>query len=88
MVLPLLVLPLIIMGVIAFDHLSEYSQKMVFAQTNTLLNQVADNVRGHLDSAKANIELFSGSELLRNYLVIEDEASRYALMQAPLLNLF
>ena len=87
-VLPLLVLPLIIMGVIAFDRLSEYSQKTVFTQTNTLLNQVADNVQARLDTAKANIELFGSSELLKNYLLIEDEASRYALMQASLLNLF
>jgi len=76
------------MGVIAFDRLSEYSQKMVFAQTNTLLNQVGDNVQGHLDTAIANIELFAKSELLKSYLLIEDEASRYAVMQSPLLNLF
>jgi len=76
------------MGLIAFDRLSKYSQEMVFAQTSTLLNQVEDNVQAHLDTAKANIELFASSELLKNYLLIEDEASRYALMQASLLNLF
>ena len=88
MLTPLVVLPLIILGSIVFDRLRNYSEKIVFAQTNMLLKQVALNVRSHFQTARANIELFTGSELLRNYLLIEDEASRYALMQPALLNLF
>ncbi|MBF0451475.1 MAG: response regulator [Candidatus Magnetomorum sp.] len=86
--IPFITLPIIILGVILFDHLNNYSQKISFVQTSALLNQVASHVQCHLDAVKENIEFFSASKLLANYLLIEDKARRYDLMQAPLLDLF
>ncbi|MCP4687659.1 MAG: HAMP domain-containing protein, partial [Desulfobacterales bacterium] len=69
-------------------HLNHHSRRLVLAQADTLVSQVADNIQGHLEMARADITLFGGSELLKSYLLIDDETSRYSLLQTPLLNLF
>ena len=59
----------------------------MLGQMNTLLDQVSLNGQSHLQTAVANIELFSGSSLLKNYIMASEE-DRYDLLQLPLLKLF
>ena len=61
--------------------------EITLGQMRTLLEQVELSSKSHLDTAKANIKLFSGSNLLKKYILTQDEVDRYTLMQPPLLRL-
>lgn len=85
--IPLIVAPLLTLGWIAYERLKGDAQQAAFSQMNTLLNHSALHIQSEIDTAKANIELFSSSRLLRQYL-LADENERYELWQLPLLKLF
>ncbi len=86
-VIPLTVIPLLVLGGIAYDRLKKNAEQTSFRQMETLLNQSALHIQSDIKTAIANIGLFSESELLHQYL-LADEADRYQLWQAPLLKLF
>ncbi len=84
---PLVVFPLIGLGWIAYDRLQKTAQQTVLDQMNTLMNQMTLNVQSALHTSNANLQLFSGSNLVKNYL-LASSADRYGLYQLPLLSLF
>ena len=57
-------------------------------QMQTLLDQVELSTKFYHNTAKANIKLFSGSNLLKKYILTQDDSDRYTLMQPPLVRLF
>lgn len=87
LLIPLIVLPLLMLGWIAFDRLTDNARTTTFKQMDTLLKQIALHAHSDLQTVHANLELFSSSELLHRYL-FADEDDRYALWQRPLLTLF
>lgn len=88
MVMPLVVLPLVLLGWYAYTTLEENSRRNLIGQMSTLLNLVDSNLQSHRTTVRANIELFAGSQLLKKYVLTEDEADRYSLMQPALMRLF
>ncbi|MEO5376164.1 MAG: response regulator [Magnetococcus sp. DMHC-6] len=86
--LPLVTLPLMLIGWIARDHLTHTVTEQTLGEVNNLLRFTQLDMMTHLNTAKANVDLFSGSQLLQGYLTNEDEESRYGILQMPLLNLF
>ena len=88
LLVPLVVFPLMILGWVAYNRLLRVSQESIFTQIGTILNQVELHVQSKLQIAQANVELFANSTILENYLMIEDEESRYFLAQPGLLKLF
>ncbi|QTA82794.1 Two component system histidine kinase, double chache domain-containing [Desulfonema limicola] len=85
--IPLIVAPLFTLGWIAYERLKSDAQQNAFTQMNNILNHSALQIQSEIEKAKANIELFSSSRLLRQYL-LADEYERYELWQLPLLKLF
>ncbi|MDM8536510.1 ATP-binding protein [Desulfobacterales bacterium HSG17] len=85
--IPLIVAPLLFLGWIAYERLKGDAQQTAFTQMNTLLNHSALHIQSEIETAKANIELFSSSRLLSQYL-LADKNERYELWQLPLLKLF
>jgi len=85
--IPLVVIPLLTLGWIAFEWLKRDAEQASFKQMDTLMNQSALHIRTDMETARSNIELFSASKLLRQYLLANEE-ERYELWQLPLLRLF
>jgi len=86
-VIPLTVIPLLVLGGIAYQRMKKDAEYTRFRQMETILNQSALHIQSDIKTAIANIRLFSESELLHQYL-LADEANRYEIWQAPLLKLF
>jgi len=87
LLLPLVIIPLISLGWIAYHQLQTTSQRTIFDQMNTLLDQVELHVRFMIQGATANIETYSNSSLLKRYMLTNDIGDRYALIQPALLKL-
>ncbi len=66
--LPLVTLPILLLGNIAYDALVGTSQKNVISQMSKALRQVTQETRLHLENAKANTTLLIESTVLQEYL--------------------
>ncbi|GEM_PF-2490753 len=86
LIIPLIALPLLGLGWIAYQRLQQSALQNVEAQMQALLDQTAQQVSGFEQTTKANAELFAESELLRRYL-LTGQQDRYDLLQLPLLTL-
>ena len=87
-VVPLAVIPLLILGWLAYDQLRSTAIERSSSQMTTLMDQMARNFQMHQDVAKANVKLFSDDSLMRAYALTNDEEERYVLMLPSLLKLF
>ncbi|MBF0161728.1 MAG: SpoIIE family protein phosphatase [Magnetococcales bacterium] len=86
--IPLLVLPLLLFGWLAGDHLVESRRQAVRAEMNNLLLHIESNAAAHLAAIRANVDSFSRSNLVNNYVALEEAETRYSVFQTPLLELF
>ena len=87
-IVPLVVVPLLVLGWIAYARLGATARQTSLDQMATLLDQIELYAGSLTQSAEANVELFSRSEVLHRYVRTEDEMDRYTLMQPTLLRLF
>ena len=87
-VLPLVIAPILILGWLSFLQMSSALLESKQQEMQVRLQQVEMQFESLLDTAKANIELFSGSNLLHQYVLLENEEDRYELLQPALLRLF
>ncbi|MBF0279997.1 MAG: response regulator [SAR324 cluster bacterium] len=87
-IVPLLVLSLFVVGGVAYINILRISRDDSLNQMKSLLNEVERHVHSGFQTVKANIELFSGSDLLQRYILNSDQEDRYTLMQPSLLTLF
>lgn len=87
-VIPLAILPLVVLGWLAFEQLQHSGEDRTAAQMQTLVEQLDENFQFHIDVARANITLFSNASLMRAYAVTDDEEERYLLMMPSILKLF
>jgi diguanylate cyclase (GGDEF)-like protein len=87
-VVPLAVIPLLIIGWLAYEQLRSTAVERSSIQMTTLMDQMARNFQMHQDVAKANAKLFADASLMRAYALTEDEEERYVLMLPSLLKLF
>ncbi|MDO6824218.1 EAL domain-containing protein [Marinobacter sp. 1_MG-2023] len=87
-VVPLAVIPLLILGWLAYDQLRSTAIERSSSQMTTIMAQVVRSFQVHQDVAKANAKLFADASLMRAYALTEDEEERYVLMLPSLLKLF
>lgn len=85
---PLIVLSLLALGGVGYIKLRETATERTLREMNTLLEQLDRSVRATLATTQANLEFFARSDMLRRYVLTEDETARYSLLQLPLLKLF
>lgn len=59
--LPLVVIPIVLLGKLSYNHVVETSKQTVWTQMGVFLNQVHQEAKSHLNTAQINLEvLFSG----------------------------
>ena len=87
-VVPLAVIPLLILGWLAYEQLRSTAVERSSIQMTTLMDQMSRNFQMHQNVAKANAKLFADASLMRAYALTEDEEERYVLMLPSLLKLF
>lgn len=87
-VVPLAVIPLLILGWLAYNQLRSTAIERSSNQMTTLMDQMARSFQMHRDVAEANVKLFADASLMRAYALTEDEEERYVLMLPSLMKLF
>tara|TARA_R110002095_G_scaffold145253_4_gene125692 strand:- start:6692 stop:9148 length:2457 start_codon:yes stop_codon:yes gene_type:complete len=87
-VIPLIALPLISVGVLAYLQLWRSSDEQSRIQIRTYLEQRAEIYQTQVRSAHFALKSLANDALLKDYLLTEDEGDRYALMQRPMLSKF
>jgi len=87
-ILPLVIVPILLLGWIAFLQMETALLESKYQEMRVRLQQIEMRFNSLVDTAIANIELFSDSHLLHKYVLLESEEDRYELLQPALLNLF
>lgn len=85
--LPVVVLPLILLGFVFFVQLENTVRDSVLSERDNLLNQMSDQITRTLSTVEKNTTLFANSKLLQKYLTIEDSWERYSIFLPPLISL-
>ena len=85
--LPLVLLPLFILGGVSIYKLRDAAYDSVITERENLLNQLEDQIRLEKQTSIANVKLLAESELIQKYVLIPDEWDRYSLLQPALLRL-
>lgn len=88
LLIPLIVLPLFIIGGIGYVQLEKLSKQQSNKDITTSLAQIRATVETSIRTANSNIALFSNSMGIKEYLLTEDEEARYLLLQPNLHKLF
>ena len=88
LLIPLIVLPMLAMGWIAYSELNEKSKQKAFAEMRAAVDHLEEYLGLEVATAVANIDLFAKNTLVKKYILSSDEEERYALLQAPLLRVF
>lgn len=86
--LPAVVGVMLTLAWIGYGQLRQSSEQDTLSQMSLLLDQIERQMTTFIDTARANVGLFSSSNLLQRYLLIEDAAERYGLLQPALLKQF
>jgi len=84
---PCILLPMLTLGWVAYSQLRDTAEQKTLSQMSTLLRQIDLHLDSYLSNAKANIELLADSDLMTRYMLVEEEAERYELLQPSILNL-
>ncbi|MBF0131408.1 MAG: response regulator [Magnetococcales bacterium] len=88
LLLPLVTLPLVVVGWIAKEHVIKTQRLQALGEEKNLLQLVHSGYMNQIASAKSNLELLSNAQLVKDYMANDNEGSRYGILQLPLLNLF
>lgn len=88
LVVPLIIAPIVLLGVLAYVQVKDDSLEKTVKEMEGLVNQVGKNVDVLIKTAEANVDLFSNSILLEQYVQTTDESIRYELVQPSILKQF
>ncbi|MDH3646043.1 MAG: EAL domain-containing protein [Gammaproteobacteria bacterium] len=88
LLVPLVVVPLLIIGRVAYTELRDSAEIKTFNQIAGSLERQKQLMATKIRTAAANVELFSNANLVKKYFLIGDEMERYNLLQRPLLRVF
>ncbi len=84
LLIPLIAAPLLLVGAVMYYQLKNDAEQKNIEQAVVLLNRIGNRLERSIDTAKANIELIADDQLVKKYLLTEDEGERYNLLQRPL----
>lgn len=85
LLLPLVAIPLVIVGMVAYFQLRAVVEQRSAAQIETLLEQMAFQVRHLVTTASSNLELFAEYPLIKHYFLADSEDERYLVLYRPVL---
>ncbi len=86
-VFPFIVIPLLFSGGIAYQRLQKNVETTLNSQIQTLFQQITQQLDAFEQTAKANVNLFSSSKMMRAYMNA-DEDQRYGMLQPYLMQRF
>jgi diguanylate cyclase (GGDEF)-like protein len=87
-VVPLVVIPLLVLGGIAYEQMKGSLWRSRQNELDVRLQQIRYELRSMRRTALANVELFAGARLVRDYVLETSKEDRYELFQPALLSLF
>ena len=85
--IPFIILPIILVGILAYQHLYATAIHNARDQLHTLIHQIDSKINGHIERAEKNLSLLASNPLVIEYVLAEEE-QRYTLMHRPLIKLF
>jgi len=85
MLIPLVLVPLLFLGYTAYLRMKLIVRNSTDIQVQTLVYETRRYIQLQLETAKANVNLFSNSRLLQKYVQTLDIEERYSLVQPALL---
>jgi signal transduction histidine kinase len=85
MLIPLVLIPLLFLGYTAYLRMNHIVKNSTDIQVQTLVSETRRYIQLHLETARANVNLFSSSRLLQKYVQTKDIEERYSLLQPALL---
>jgi diguanylate cyclase (GGDEF)-like protein len=88
MTTPVVVIFILAIGAVSFSMLREATMAKAVGNSRSFLENTAGQIQVLYDTAAKDIELFSNSNLLENYLLTADEEVRYTLLQPTIIRLF
>ena len=88
LIIPLSIVPLIILGGIAYVMLHVTTTENITGEMKTVVKQLNHQITSIVDNAQSNILSFSKTPRLKQYLLTEDPSDRVTLQYRPLLKLF
>lgn len=84
LLIPLIAAPLLVVGAVMYYQLKNDAEQKNIEQASVLLNRIGTRLDRSIDIAKANVELIADDQLIKKYLLTDDEEERYSLLQRPL----
>jgi signal transduction histidine kinase len=85
MLIPLVLIPLLFLGYTAYLRMNHIVRNSTDIQVQTLVSETRRYIQLQLETARANVNLFSSSRLLEKYVQTKDTEERYSLVQPALL---
>ena len=86
--LPIIILPLLGLGFIFYTQQRDMLQANALEKMKDVMDATRSGLTTSMTSRYAGIKLLSESHLIRRYIIIEDENTRYFSFYRPILELF
>lgn len=86
--IPLIVIPMTLIGAVAFFKLKNLTEHQLSTQAVTLVEQISGYVDNKVSTAEANLLLLADHQLVKQYAVAIDDTVRYELLLPHLLDVF
>ena len=84
-IIPLVVVPLLTLGWLAYTNLREVSRENLLFEVEATLDQSVRSINAGIQNACANVQLLANSPVVRKYVQTEADDLRYGLLLPTLL---
>ncbi|MCG8313708.1 MAG: EAL domain-containing protein [Pseudomonadales bacterium] len=81
---PLIVLPMLLVGYLAYHHINSMAVNNAQAQIDTLLNQISYHIKSHTNRANNSLAYIHDLHIFQQYIEA-NEQQRYSLFYRPLI---
>ena len=85
---PVVIVFMFIIGGISYFQLRRISELQAFERIRTVLAQIETGVRVLYETAEKDVELFSSSNVVENYILTPSEMERFTFLQPTVIRLF
>ncbi len=87
-IVPVFIVSLLSVGWIVYVQLRQQSEDAMHRQMDTVLQQTQQQAESFIETLQANALLFANSNIIKRYVMVDNEIDRYDLMQPALLKMF
>jgi diguanylate cyclase (GGDEF)-like protein len=87
-VMPLIIIPIVMIGSVAFFKLKNVTEDRLNTQVVTLLDQISQYISNKVSVAEANLLLLADNQLVIQYSITTNESVKYDLLLPNLLGVF